>query len=160
MKCINGEKATYNTSVFSSKRERTFQILLEDAMLQFGRWDNETCWTFIWTSYAFSGSQTLNRLQQLSTHLKVVCSRATGVRLVIGAANSDPKIQNNFFNLIHKKFLLLNKLLILFWCCWKFPFVIKIKYSLTHLGLVLGTFLTEDTIQTTRHKTSSPGPVV
>lgn len=38
VKCINGEKATYNTSVFSTKRERTFQILLEDAMLQFGRW--------------------------------------------------------------------------------------------------------------------------
>ena len=31
MKCINGEKATYNTRVFSSKRERTYQILLEDA---------------------------------------------------------------------------------------------------------------------------------
>ena len=26
IKCINGEKATYNTGVFSAKRERTFQV--------------------------------------------------------------------------------------------------------------------------------------
>ena len=26
IKCINGEKATYNTGVFSTKRERTFQV--------------------------------------------------------------------------------------------------------------------------------------
>ena len=37
MKCINGEKATYNTRVFSSKRERTYQILLEDAGAAYGR---------------------------------------------------------------------------------------------------------------------------
>ena len=37
VKCINGEKATYNTRVFSSKRERTYQILLEDAGAAYGR---------------------------------------------------------------------------------------------------------------------------
>jgi len=40
VKCINGEKATYNTSVFSTKRERTFQILLEDAHNEYGREPN------------------------------------------------------------------------------------------------------------------------
>ena len=37
VKCINGEKATYNTSVFSTKRERTWQILLEDSYSQYSR---------------------------------------------------------------------------------------------------------------------------
>ena len=36
MKCINGEKAAYNTAVFSTKRERTYQILLEDAFTEYG----------------------------------------------------------------------------------------------------------------------------
>lgn len=26
VKCINGEKATYNTQVFATKRERTYQV--------------------------------------------------------------------------------------------------------------------------------------
>ena len=30
IKCINGEKATYNTGVFSAKRERTFQVGHQD----------------------------------------------------------------------------------------------------------------------------------
>ena len=29
IKCINGEKATYNTGVFSAKRERTFQVCFD-----------------------------------------------------------------------------------------------------------------------------------
>jgi len=37
VKCINGEKATYNTDVFATKRERTFQILLADAFSQYGK---------------------------------------------------------------------------------------------------------------------------
>ena len=37
VKCINGEKAAYNTAVFSTKRERTFQILLEDAFSEYGK---------------------------------------------------------------------------------------------------------------------------
>ena len=37
MKCINGEKAAYNTAVFATKREQTFEILLEEANLQYGK---------------------------------------------------------------------------------------------------------------------------
>ena len=41
VKCINGEKATYNTKVFATKRERTFQILLGDAFTQYGKEDSK-----------------------------------------------------------------------------------------------------------------------
>ncbi|XP_023328571.1 GTPase-activating Rap/Ran-GAP domain-like protein 3 [Eurytemora carolleeae] len=36
VKCINGEKATYNTDVFATKRERTYQLLLKDSLEQYG----------------------------------------------------------------------------------------------------------------------------
>eukprot|EP00094_Tigriopus_californicus_P010862 TCALIF_10477-PA protein Name:"Similar to GARNL3 GTPase-activating Rap/Ran-GAP domain-like protein 3 (Gallus gallus)" AED:0.13 eAED:0.13 QI:0/0.55/0.5/0.9/1/1/10/449/994 len=35
VKMINGEKATYNTNVFSSKRERTYEMLLQDMYDQY-----------------------------------------------------------------------------------------------------------------------------
>ena len=43
VKCINGEKATYNTAVFATKRERTFQILLADAFSQYGKEESKPC---------------------------------------------------------------------------------------------------------------------
>ena len=36
MKAINGEKASYNTCVFKDKRERTYHLLLEEALTQYG----------------------------------------------------------------------------------------------------------------------------
>ena len=43
VKCINGEKAAYNTEVFAAKRERTFQVLLTDAYSQYGKDESKPC---------------------------------------------------------------------------------------------------------------------
>ena len=38
VKCINGEKATYNTQVFSTKRERTYQVQRQGRRKNLGKW--------------------------------------------------------------------------------------------------------------------------
>ena len=59
VKCINGEKATYNTEVFATKRERTFQILLEDAYAQYGKEESKASSTRKSISESFPESSRL-----------------------------------------------------------------------------------------------------
>ena len=40
-KCINGEKATYNTNVFATKRERTYQVGYSHRYIKVALWWRE-----------------------------------------------------------------------------------------------------------------------